>query len=141
MAKLIAERTGAELFEVEPDTPYPENYLRTTEVVEEEFTNGSTRRSAAPVPDLSGFDTIFIGHPIWWGRMPPVFTQALEAADFSGKTIHHFCTHEGSGFGSTESELHRAAKGAMFGGSLAVQGTQVDRSASKIDVWLNKLGF
>ena len=62
IARMIAEQTGADLFEIEPVTPYPETYSGLLEVSQEEM--GSDAR---PVENMDQYDTVFIGYPNWWG--------------------------------------------------------------------------
>ena len=68
--------------------------------MQDEFDRKIYRVLKKPLPDLSAYDTVFIGHPIWWGRIPPFLYKALSEADLSGKTVVPFVTHGGSGFGS-----------------------------------------
>lgn len=75
VARVIAASTGADVFEVETAEPYPAGYSKTTDVVQDEFDRKIYRVLKKPLPDLSAYDTVFIGHPIWWGRIPAVFIQ------------------------------------------------------------------
>lgn len=70
MARMIAERTGAELLKVEPVRAYPAGYRETTEVAQAEKTAQARPPVATPQPDWARCDVVFIGHPIWWGEMP-----------------------------------------------------------------------
>ena len=63
----------------------------------------------------------------------------LDKADLSGKKIAHFCTHEGSGFGGSESDLKRRQPRAIYLPSLAIAGTQVDNSTKAIQDWAKKV--
>ena len=59
----------------------------------------------------------------------------LEAYDFTGKTIHPFCTHEGSGLGKTEKHIAEAAKEANVTPGLAIKGSDVDNAKEMIERW------
>ena len=59
----------------------------------------------------------------------------LEAFDWRGKTIHPFCTHEGSGLSGTEQKIARAAKGAKVAPGLAILGSRVEQSGEEIQQW------
>lgn len=61
---------------------------------------------------MAGFDVILLGYPNWWGTMPMAVCSFLEAYDFAGKTIVPFCTHEGSGLGSSERDIAAWLKGS-----------------------------
>lgn len=75
------------------------------------------------LPDLAAYDTIFFGFPVWWGDIPmPVYT-AIEALDWTGKTIAPFNTHEGSGSAGMFETLARVCAGATVLDGLTVQGS------------------
>lgn len=110
IAELIAEQTGADLYQITPETPY------TTEDLE--YGNASSRTSieqndpsARPAidglaMDMAQYDTVFLGYPIWWGQAPKIISTFLENYDFSGKTIVPFCTSGSSGVGSSDTNLY-----------------------------------
>jgi len=142
VAEMIAEATGGELFEIEPVKAYPTNYERCTEVAQEEKT-ANARPAIKATKDVSGYDIVFIGYPIWWGDAPmPVYTW-IEQNQWQGKTVIPFCTHEGSGLGSTESYIGDACKGATVGRGLALTGTtaqkQGDKARKAVNEWLTKV--
>ena len=64
--------------------------------------------------DLSGYDEIILGFPIWWYVAPTIVNTFLEAYDFSGKKIVLFATSGGSGFGNTVKELQPSAPNAQI---------------------------
>ena len=86
--------------------------------------------------DLNGYDEIYLGYPNYCGTMPMAVYTFLENYDFSGKTIHPFCTHEGSGLSHTEDDIRKTAKGAIVETGLAIHGSTVDNSKSLIEGWL-----
>ena len=68
VAEMVAEKTGADLFEVVPaDDHYPMTYDELTDVAKQEQNEGARPAYTGEVPDLSQYDTIFIGAPVWWG--------------------------------------------------------------------------
>ena len=144
LAEMIAEQTGAELFEIRTVKPYPRNYDECTDVAKKEQ-NEKARPALAEDKDISGYDTIFLGYPCWWGDMPMAVFTFLEAHDFSGKTVIPFCTHEGSGMGRTEGSLRRTLPGAKILKGLAIRGATAqnsrDAAQKSVSSWLNGLGF
>lgn len=140
VARRIAERTGADLFAIEPAEPYPENYRATTEVAERELSANARRPMKAPAPDLSPYGVVYLGHPIWWSRIPPVVETLLDAVDLSGKTVAHFCTHEGSGFGSSDRALRSRFPKAKFVESFSLVGHEAPAGEARVDAWLGRLG-
>ena len=144
VAKMIAEKTGADLFEIRTANPYPEGYTVTTEIAKKEL-NANVRPVLAEDKDVKEYDTVFLGYPIWWGEPPMAVLTWLEAHDFAGKTVIPFVTHEGSGMGRSERTLKKTLPGAKFGAPLALRGAtaQNDRPAARkaVDAWLAKQGF
>lgn len=55
---------------------------------------------------LSGYDTIYLGYPIWWGTAPRIINTFLESYDLTGKTLYLFCTSGSSGIEQSLSDLH-----------------------------------
>ncbi|WP_297149196.1 flavodoxin [uncultured Ellagibacter sp.] len=142
LARMIAEKTGADLFEIERAEPYPDAYdACCDEAVDEK--NSGARPELAEMPNLSGYDTVYLGFPCWWGDMPmPVYT-AIEALDWGGKTICPFNTHAGSGEAGMFATVARKCAGATVTSGLTMSGTtaQNDRNTaeSQIDNWLASL--
>ena len=90
---------------MEPKDDYPAAYMECIDVAKREQQNDARPEIKEALEDISGYDTVFIGFPNWWGTLPmPMFTQ-LEKLDFSGKTIKPFVTHEGSGLSSIPNQL------------------------------------
>ena len=144
LAEMIADKTGAELFEVKPAKKYPANYNECIDVAKREQ-NQKARPAILEDKDISGYDTIFFGYPIWWGDIPMCMYTFIEGHDWKGKKIIPFCTHEGSGSARSESTLKRTMKGAevikpfsMYGST--AQNRRAD-AEKEISVWLNGLGF
>lgn len=92
------------------------------------------------LPDLSGYDTIVLGYPCWWGTMPQAVFTFLESADFSGKKILPFCTHEGSGMGRSESDIKKLCPAATVARGLAITGSSCASSEAAIKKWLSANG-
>lgn len=111
-AETIASVTGGTLYEIRPATPYTGPDLDWTD---------SKSRSSAEMNDpasrpailgggnaAEGFDTVFLGFPIWWYRAPQIILTFLDGCDLSGKTVIPFATSGSSGLGRTEILLRRA---------------------------------
>ncbi len=60
----------------------------------------------------------------------------MEQFDWSGKTIHPFVTHEGSGFGKSMDDLEKVCRGAVFTKGLAISGSSVDYARAKVEGWV-----
>lgn len=144
IAHMIAEQTGADLFEIEAVTPYPTSHSELLDVSRQEMADNARPEIAGTVDNMDDYDTIFIGYPNWWGDMPMIVYNFLESYDLSGKTIVPFCTHGGSGLSNTESTIADITGGTMKDG-FAIPGTtaQNDRDTARNEVtqWLKEGGF
>ena len=109
LAKTLAEVLNADTYEIKPATPYTGKDLswnnaqsRSSVEMADIKTRPELADKAAPV---AGYDTIFLGFPIWWYVAPHIINSFLESYDFAGKTIVLFATSGGSGFGETLNQL------------------------------------
>lgn len=146
VAEMIAEETGADLFEVLPkEDHYPYTYDELTDVAKQEQSENARPEYQGTIPDLSGYDTIFIGAPVWWGDWPMIMYTFFENENLSGKTLIPFSTHEGSGLSGFDTKLEAACPDSEILNGLAVRGNdaQNDRNGVKVSVqnWLEELGF
>ena len=145
VAEYIAQKTGADTFEIKPATPYPDEYEACTELAKKELESNVRPALAKNIENLAQYDTIFLGYPIWWGKLPMIVYTFLESNDFSGKTIIPFCTHGGSGLAGTEREIADTCPNAKILSGLAIVGktAQKDFSATQkdVDAWLTELGY
>lgn len=90
MASYIAEQTGGELFEIQPETPYPTDYDECGEVAKEER-DQNERPAISNLPEsVAEYDTILIGYPIWWHTAPMIIGTFLENYDLSGIDVYPF---------------------------------------------------
>lgn len=130
IAEMIAELTGAELYEIQPQEPYTDEDL--------DYGNSESRTSieaddpsarpqiAEELPDLSGVTTLYIGYPIWHGQAPKILYTFVEGCDLDGITIVPFCTSASSGIGSSAENLAEAA-----GAGTWLDGERFSASASE----------
>lgn len=135
IADKIAKQIKADTFEIKPVSDYPFEYNECTKVAKEEL-KANSRPDYKTETDISEYRTIILGYPNWWGTMPMVVWTFLESHDFSGKTILPYCTNEGSGMGSSESDLRRLAANADIKKGLAVHGSNVERADAEVKKWL-----
>ena len=117
LAQKLAAVTDADLFEIVPETPYTAADL--------DWTNKASRSSvemndptsrpavASRAADLSRYDRIFVGFPIWWYTAPTIVNTFLEQYDLTGKTVVPFATSGMSPIGRSAADLRPSAKGAQ----------------------------
>lgn len=144
VAKTIAETTGADLFELEPEEPYSDADLDWTDEnsrVSIEHENEEKREvalAADTAENWDSYDTVFIGYPIWWGIAAWPVDTFIKANDFTGKTVIPFCTSSSSGLGESGKLL-----ADMAGTGNWLEGIRFSSSVSEADVqtWLEELGL
>ena len=127
VAQMIAEEAKADLFEIEPKVPYTKLDLdwmnkksrSSVEMSDKKYRPAIMKKEM----DMSSYDEILLGFPIWWYVAPTIINSFLESYDFTGKKIHPFCTHEGSGIGATVGSVKRLAPKARVTSGLAVTGS------------------
>lgn len=123
VAEMIAEETNADLFAIQSVVPYPDVYSEMLEVSRRETSENARPAIKNTIADFDKYDVIFIGYPIWNGTCPMIIRTFTESYDFSGKTVIPFCTHAGSGLGSSVSAIRSQLQSATVLNGLAVQGT------------------
>lgn len=143
VAREVQKQVGGDLFQVETQQPYPDDYRETTDVASVEQKNNARPALARTMSaeDMAKYDVIFIGYPNWWGTLPMAMFTFLEQYDLSGKTVIPFCTHEGSGLGRGPADLARLCPDATIGKGLAVRGGFVGQASGNISGWLRELGM
>ena len=139
MSGYIAEALGADEYEIVPTQPYPDSYDACCDQAKQEQAQDARPAIANPLPDVSSYDVVFVGCPIWWGDEPMIIRTFVEGVDLSGKTVVPFTTHGGSGLGSVPSNLQAAIPNAHFLDGHAVAGTSVDGARDEVMSWAKGL--
>ena len=148
VAEMIAEETGADPFEVLPvDDHYPMTYAELTDVAKKEQNDKARPAYAGEAPDISQYDTIFIGAPVWWGDWPMIMYTFFEenAEALAGKNLVPFSTHEGSGLSGFDKKLSSAIPGSAVLKGLAIRGNDCqnkqDSVRESVKNWISGLEF
>ena len=140
VADYISEITGAGQFEIIAEKDYDMPYMDLIKVAQEETKTGELPAYKGDV-DVSPYDVIFIGGPIWWGTYPQVMFTFFKDHDLSGKTVIPFTTHEGSGLASTVQDVKKAFPEADVKPGFAIYGHEVRSGRAKVEKWLKGLGW
>lgn len=115
-AKALATAAGADLYEIKPMQPYSHadlNWMDKKSRSTIEMNDPSSRPEIVePLPDVSGYDTILLGFPVWWYTCPAIIRTFLEGLDLHGKKLVPFATSGGSDLGDTAEHLKQYAPGA-----------------------------
>jgi flavodoxin len=138
IAKKIQESTGSDVFRIDTVKPYPEDYTETTHVAQEEKRRNARPELVAAVGNMDVYDVVYLGYPNWYGTMPMAVFTFLESYDLSAKTIIPFCTHEGSGIGTSEGDIKRLCPSSKVLPGLAIRGDSVDSADKALSSWLKR---
>lgn len=144
VAKVIAEATGGELFELEPVEPYTDADLDWTDEnsrVGREHNDLEQREIklvSTMIDDWESASIVYIGYPIWWGIAAWPVNSFVEANDFTGKTVIPFCTSASSGLGESGELLEELAGSGEW-----EEGVRFSSNVSSEDIqaWLEDLGY
>ncbi len=137
VAAELAKAEGADLYEIKPAVPYTAddlNYMVKDSRANLEMADKSCRPEInGAVDDMSQYQAVFVGFPIWWSREPSIIDTFLESYDFAGKKIIPFCTSGGSDISGAAANMR-----AVLGGKASVDdgkrvGGQI--SEEELKVW------
>ena len=142
LAGTLARAAEADLYEIRPEHPYTaadlnwhdERSRSSAEMRDEACRPGI----AGELPDLTRYDTVFVGFPIWWYQAPRIIETFLESYDFSGKTVIPFATSGGSGMGGEDVLRSACSKGTKW---LPGKRLSSRESMASVQKWVESLGL
>ncbi len=140
LANLISSRMKADVARITAKESYPLAYNDTADKARQEQ-NRNERPAFSLDVNPEDYDTIFIGYPIWWYRLPMIMQTFFDTYDFSGKTIVPFMTHQGSRDGGTFNEIKQLEAGATVAEGIAVRGDRAANAGDDVAKWLSGLGY
>ena len=142
VAERLAQKLGADLHDLHAAQPYTTADLnwhdpqsRTT--IEQHEHGSRVAVDPASLPDMSGYQTVLIGHPIWWGIPPRLIADALDHLDLNGKRVAGFATSGGSDYGRSQRNLARTLRENQSTATL-LPGAVVNNDR-QLDQWLHNL--
>ena len=141
VAERLAKAIGADLVEIEPAEPYTAadlNWRDDASRSTREHRDRSIRPALKTPIDVSGYDTVFVGYPLWWETAPRVVRTFLESQDFTGKTIVTFATSSTSVRGADGTQLHDSAPSADWKPGKRVASNE---SEASLAAWVTSLGL
>ncbi|PPH72072.1 hypothetical protein C5C90_14355 [Rathayibacter sp. AY1D4] len=145
LAGLIGDRIDCDVYRIEAADPYSDRYDPTVARNVQEHDTNARPAIAYSLPDLTGYDTVLLGSPIWNVQPPMILATFAEGVDLTGKTLLPFVTYAVSGLGSTNSFYRDLGTGAQLGDGLAVRGEDVAEGApdvgTDVDQWLTASGL
>ena len=135
----IAAVTGADVFSVRANETHDPSYMVMVGPAQDDI-NHNRQFTFAEDVDLSDYDTVYVGMPVWWSRIPQPMKVFLENHDFSGKTVIPFGIHRGSRFGQMLAQLSDLAPDSTILDGYTVSATTANATVrEEADEWLNGL--
>lgn len=141
IGRYIADALDADIFEIVMEKPYSDKYKECTAQAKADLQDNARPSFIGDVNEMDQYDTIFLGYPNYWGTYPKVVDTFLERYAFSGKKIAPFCTHEGSGFGSSLADLAKKCPHSTLLKGYDCHGTAVGSAEKDVRRWLKGLGI
>lgn len=140
VAEKIAAITDADLYELKAAEPYSADDLnyndRNSRTTKEQNDKSARPEIGSDLPDLSGYGTVYLGFPIWWGEEPRIMDTFAESCSFDGITVIPFCTSSSSGIGRSGPNLEELA-----GSGTWLEGKRFSGGASEAELrsWIEGL--
>lgn len=141
MAEMVAKQLNADIAEIHPEQPYTsadldwhDEQARTTI---EQHQHGQKVAIKDDLPDISLYQNIVIGHPIWWGIPPRLINSTIDHLDLNGKNLATFVTSGGSGYGRSQSYVERSIR--ENGYDVKVNKGSVLNNARQASFWVASL--
>ena len=141
VAKMIAEEISGDLHRIETVQPYTADFDELRDVNHDEMDRDHLPELKAGDLDVTGYDTVFIGYPVWATDVPQAVISFLSRHDLSGKTVIPFCTHDGYGAGSSYRTISEASHAGQTLDGLAIEASDVPVSKDTVSQWLSSIGI
>jgi flavodoxin len=139
IANQIHKIVGGDIFEIQAEKPYPDDYDAVVKQARQELESGYKPPLKTKIENIKSYDLIFIGYPNWCNTIPAPVKTFLSEYDLSGKTIVPFCTYGGGGLGRSVSDISKLCPKSTLLDSFAIPGSDVKTAQDKVSGWLRKI--
>ena len=139
IARLIHQKTGGDLVEIEPVTPYSTDYNTCLDQAKSDQEQAARPELKTHIADMGRYDVIFLGYPNWWASIPMPIASFLEQYDFSNKIIMPFVSHGGGRLGQSLTAIAKLCPSAKLMEALSVQYSGGSTLPDDIDNWLKQV--
>ena len=141
VAEMIAAAISVDVYRIEAADPYPDDYDQTVQRNVQEENDDARPAIANPLPDVSGYDVVLLGCPVWNVQTPMIMRTFVENVDLVAKTVHPFVTFAVSGMGGVRSDYLELLPDTTVTEGLAVQGEEAQLAGGDVEAWLRQLGL
>lgn len=136
VARIIQQKAGGDLHRIETKEAYSTDFDEVVDQNHKEMQNGVLPELKESSLDISAYDTVFIGYPVWATDAPQAVLSFLKEYDLSGKKVIPFCTHDGYGAGSSYRTIANACPQASVLDGIAIEAKNVSAAENSITDWL-----
>ena len=141
----INKSTKITLYNIKPKNSYPSSYDETLKIAENEQNTNARPEIDNPLKDISNYDIILLGYPLWYGHLPNIVITQLELLDLQNKEIYPFNTHGSSGISNSVNDIKKYASNANVHDGFPIKGSDAQRGdvnvKSKVNDWLDDIGI
>lgn len=137
VAKKLQAITGADLLPIRMKSPYSPDYKECVEQARRDYETQARPELTGLPENLRDYTVVYLGYPNYCGTVPMPVLTFLESFDFSGKKIRPFCTHEGGGMGTSETDIMQSGLGAILEMGAAIVGSQAEKCDELLRSWVD----
>lgn len=141
IAHMIQKKVGGDLHSIQTRQSYPDDFDAVVDQNHQEMQDGVLPELVQSNLDISRYDTVFIGYPVWATNAPQAVLSFLNQYDMSGKKVIPFCTHDGYGAGSSYQTISNACPQAEVLSGIAIEAKDVSKAESMVNNWLAEIGI
>lgn len=141
VARMIQKNVGGDLQLIQTQVPYPSDFDELRDLNHSEMEEGYLPALVESNLDISQYDTVFIGYPVWATEVPQAVLSFLNEYDLSGKTVIPFCTHDGYGAGGSYGTIREASHAAESPEGLAIEAKDISSAENTVSAWLEEIGM
>lgn len=141
VAEAFKQQLGADIASVEAVNPYDGDFQQTIERCQKEMTDSILPELKPLNVNLSNYDVIFLGYPVWFGTYAPTITSLLKNNNFEGKTIVPFCTFGSGGLNTSTNDVKNAVPKATIKEGYGVRNARIAAASAEIEYFLKSNGY
>ena len=141
VANMIANEVGADLHRIETVTSYTADFDELRNVNHDEMNKNYLPELKTSNLDITQYDTVFVGYPVWATDVPQAVISFLKEYDLAGKTVIPFCTHDGYGAGRSYQTIAEASHAGTTLDGIAIEAKDVPGARDTVAGWLADIGI
>ena len=141
VAQEIQKQLNCDIAEIECVDPYTGDFSQLIQRWQKEQQEGTLPEIKPLAKNISDYDVIFLGYPIWGGTYAPPVASLLKNTDFAGKKLVPFCTFGSGGLNTSVAALQQNAQNAEILDGYGIRQARVANAPAEIEQFLIKGGF